>query len=136
MKKMSDLFSEYFDRYDNYRGKLFSQNDMQLISPKQFYYMEAIKKLKGPTAGELAEHFSVSRPAVTKIIDKLEDMGYVSRVVSKIDKRSFSVKLTKEGRELSKLNINASEFISSEIEGRLSIDEAKELRRLLDKGLR
>ena len=55
----------------------------------------------GPlTLGELAEHEGVAPPTVTKVVNKLEERGLVSRLVDPGDRRVCRVESTAEGREL------------------------------------
>lgn len=136
MRRLSLLLAECFDRYDRYRSKLFSKNDMPMLSARQFHYLDAIRKMRRPNLGDMAEHFMISRPAVTKNIDNLEKMGYVKRISDASDRRIVKVSLTREGRDVLKINFNASEFMASEFEGRLDESELDYLKRILDKGMK
>ena len=49
---------------------------------------------------DLARHTWMSKAAVTKIVDRLEERGVVSREPSATDRRVINVSLTKEGAEL------------------------------------
>ena len=65
--------------------------------------MQAIEKEGSPSTSALARHIVVSQATVTRIIDRLERAGLVSREKSSKDKRVVNVRLTDEGR--SKLEI-------------------------------
>jgi DNA-binding MarR family transcriptional regulator len=52
------------------------------------------------SSGALAELLGVTRGAISKILDKLEDKGLVARVTRAEDKRSQALSLTQEGLRL------------------------------------
>ncbi len=56
-------------------------------------------------ASRLAERAQVSRPSLTGVLDGLEAMGYLHRVVVAGDRRGVSLELTDAGREA----LNAAE---------------------------
>jgi MarR family 2-MHQ and catechol resistance regulon transcriptional repressor len=49
---------------------------------------------------DLGERLLVRPPSVTGLVSRMEHLGYVARVPSKKDLRSFEVRLTREGRHL------------------------------------
>ena len=55
----------------------------------------------GPkTAGELARAEMVSRPAITRIVKSLEELGLVKREIDKEDRRHVLVRSTGKGRRI------------------------------------
>lgn len=51
------------------------------------------------TISTLSEHLTISKPAVSQMINVLENKGYVERITTKEDRRVVYVKLTKAGQE-------------------------------------
>ncbi|RYG72657.1 MarR family transcriptional regulator [bacterium] len=49
--------------------------------------------------GELAEHVTLSRSGLTRLIDRIEAAGFVERNLSPCDRRVFVVRLTPKGRD-------------------------------------
>ena len=49
---------------------------------------------------ELAEMALISRSAATRLVDKIEEAGYVERYVCPTDRRGMVVSLTPEGRKV------------------------------------
>ncbi|URZ08251.1 MarR family winged helix-turn-helix transcriptional regulator [Clostridium felsineum] len=47
---------------------------------------------------EIREYLKISRSTLTGVIDRLEKRGFVKRVISEKDRRSFSLELTREGK--------------------------------------
>ncbi|MBY7101971.1 MarR family winged helix-turn-helix transcriptional regulator [Bacillus sp. 6YEL31] len=68
----------------------------------------------GATGIELAEYLGVSKQAVSKMVDSLENSGYVTRKTHPTDKRGKIIVLTKRGLSVMK----AKEEIVAEIEQR------------------
>src|ERR1700761_5974996 len=58
-----------------------------------------IKRAKGCISQkQLREILGVTRPTVSKMLDSLEELGYVRRVIHPLDRRCKDVLLTEEGR--------------------------------------
>uniref|UniRef100_UPI0020BF79F7 MarR family winged helix-turn-helix transcriptional regulator n=1 Tax=Lysinibacillus sp. D4A1_S13 TaxID=2941228 RepID=UPI0020BF79F7 len=68
----------------------------------------------GATGTELAEYLGVSKQAVSKMVDSLENSGYVTRKTHPTDKRGKIIVLTERGLAVWK----AKEEIVAEIEQR------------------
>ncbi|MGZ9583160.1 MarR family winged helix-turn-helix transcriptional regulator [Paenibacillus marinisediminis] len=68
----------------------------------------------GATGIELAEHLGITKQAVSKMVDYLEESGYVTRKSHPTDKRGKTIVLTERGW----LVMKAKEEITAEIEQR------------------
>lgn len=53
-----------------------------------------------PRMSELAEWLTLSRGGITKLVDRLEDAGYLERVSCAEDRRSFQAELTPAGEKM------------------------------------
>jgi DNA-binding MarR family transcriptional regulator len=53
-----------------------------------------------PRMSELAERLTLSRGGITKLVDRLEDAGYLKRVACTDDRRSLQVALTAAGERM------------------------------------
>ena len=73
-----------------------------LTSP-QLLVMQAIEKEGKPSTSTLARHICVSQATMTRIVDRLERAGLVSREKSTQDKRVIHVRLTEAGHSKLKL---------------------------------
>lgn len=49
------------------------------------------------TARGMAAYFGISKPAITRAIDKLDDLGLVRRAIDKKDRRSVNISITAKG---------------------------------------
>ncbi|MHB1909239.1 MAG: MarR family winged helix-turn-helix transcriptional regulator [Nitrososphaerales archaeon] len=88
----------------------------------------------GPTQmARLSLAALLTQPAITVIVDKLEDQGYVERARSKEDRRVINIKITQSGEALLKdaLKIH-KQFVEKMLEG-LSDSELEELALTMNK---
>ena len=53
-----------------------------------------------PRMSELAEALTLSRGGITKLVDRLEEAGYIARVACSEDRRSLQAELTPAGEEM------------------------------------
>ena len=68
------------------------------LTVPQLLVMQAIAKEGSPSTSTLARHIVVSHATVTRIIDRLERDGIVTREKSSKDKRVVNVSLTDTGK--------------------------------------
>jgi MarR family transcriptional regulator, organic hydroperoxide resistance regulator len=47
---------------------------------------------------ELSEELRISKSSMTGIVDHLEELGYLCRVINKCDRRSYALEITEEGK--------------------------------------
>jgi DNA-binding MarR family transcriptional regulator len=64
--------------------------------------LDVIQRHGGVTAGELAREAGLTTGAVTAVLDRLEDKGYVRRVRDTEDRRRVKVEVTPEFHEEAK----------------------------------
>src|SRR5688572_15600690 len=86
-----------------------------------------------PRMGELAEWLTLSKGGITKLVDRLEEAGYLKRVSSKNDRRSLQAELTRAGRRMLEEMLAVC---SPELErhlGSLTVEEGKALTSALEK---
>jgi DNA-binding MarR family transcriptional regulator len=71
------------------------------------------------TAGELAEELRVSRPAITRMLNGLEEGGLVKRNTSEVDGRSVVIRTTTVGRRaLNRGRANRVRRMANRLRGR------------------
>lgn len=80
--------------------KTFSAVDLPPLS--WFEVLWAVKRSPTgrPRMSELAEYLTLSRGGITKLVDRLEDAGYLTRVACSDDRRSLSAELTPAGERM------------------------------------
>ena len=109
--------------------KAFAAADLPPLS--WFELMWAVKQAPDgrPRMSELAEYLTLSRGGITKLVDRLQDAGYLERVSCSTDRRSLQAALTPAGermleemrvvyraeveRHLSTLSVKQAELLAS-----------------------
>jgi DNA-binding MarR family transcriptional regulator len=87
--------------------------------------------------GELAEHVTLSRSGLTRLVDRIEAAGLVERQLSPLDRRVFEVRLTPKGREARKKSWPIyARAIAEGFGSRYKDEEAQLLGELLERQIR
>jgi DNA-binding MarR family transcriptional regulator len=110
-----------------------SEPDMPDLTLKQFYYLDIINRMKLITSSELSEKLKVSKPAVTAIVTKLLDLGYLNKTQCNEDRRFFYISLSEKGNALIETNNKTAKEWAHHIESVLSEDERKKYSEMLEK---
>ncbi|MCU1375937.1 MAG: putative MarR-family transcriptional regulator [Actinomycetia bacterium] len=80
-------------------SRLLRQQDESGLSPTATAMLATIGRAGPLTLGELAASEQVAPPTITKVIDRLEDAGFVDRIPDAGDKRVCRVVLTPAGHQ-------------------------------------
>jgi DNA-binding MarR family transcriptional regulator len=83
--------------------------------------------------GRLADRLSCVKSNVTQLIDRLESDGLVARTPDPVDRRTKLATLTASGRRACEQAARIQQETERDLARRLSHDEARHLRALLDK---
>jgi DNA-binding MarR family transcriptional regulator len=70
------------------------------LSPGQFGVLVLIRENPGLSQSALAKGLGIERSTMVAVIDRLQAQGWVERVTSKTDRRSYALALTPSGREV------------------------------------
>jgi len=81
-------------------ARLLRQHGQEGISASQLSALVTIERLGAVTLGELASVEKVQPPTMTRIVDSLEDQGFVRRETDEQDRRICRVRATPQGRKL------------------------------------
>jgi DNA-binding MarR family transcriptional regulator len=108
------------------------------LSHPQFRTMMAVRygAESGVHMHRIAAWLGVTPRAVTAIVDALEGMGLVKRVLDPHDRRAFKVQMTPAGEERSIAAFRVNKKDQGEVLGALSEEEKKQLRHLCMKLIR
>ena len=103
------------------------------LTPRQLDYVEIIGKLDNPNLSEIAAAFQLSKPSVTAIVEKLTARGYIRKVQSDEDRRSFHVHLSSRGQSLVEMHAATHHRIADMFRDNLDRDDLDRLVSLLNK---
>src|SRR6266849_4398473 len=93
-RSFSSAFSEVL------RTHCIAEGTAYVITPPQWGILSFIAHEQGETIGVLAQHLGVDAPAVTNIVQRLEQSGLVERVRDREDQRVVKVSLSEEGHSI------------------------------------
>src|SRR6266852_333996 len=93
-RSFSSAFSEVLRTHCIEEGKAY------VITPPQWGILSFIAHEQEQTIGALAQRLGVDAPAVTNIVQRLEQSGLVERVRDREDQRVVKVSLSEEGQEI------------------------------------
>ena len=104
------------------------------VPPSQVLAICSIDEAGGCTLTELKKMMHVSAPTITGIVDRLERDGYITRHISKEDRRVKIVKLTQKGQNLiKKFRANVKkrwEYILSKMPEQMGATQVQIMRRI------
>lgn len=103
----------------------------QLMHPGQAVCIAVLAHRGEMAQSELAEALVLSRPSVTRLLQRMERGGLVHRRTDESDQRQTLVELTPTGRELQHRMYEASADFATGTLARLSADDRADLARIL-----
>lgn len=86
------------------------------FSPQHYMVLKLLEESKQLYVTEFVDMLSITKPQMTSLIDKLNEMGYVTRTNDVDDRRKIFISATKEGGEITR-KINA--VVDNQIDSRL-----------------
>jgi DNA-binding MarR family transcriptional regulator len=123
-------------KMEEYERRIIEKSELAKLSPRQLYYLDEIYHLVNPSLKELAEKIDVSKPSVTAVVDRFVQLGYVQRIQSDEDKRSFHIHLTNKGQELALLHDRIHYHFADKVTKILTKEDSNQLKKLLNKIIR
>lgn len=102
--------NEQFDEKSFHRIKSLSKIEISVLS--------LLSENPQMIMRDISEQLQVSKSTMTGIVDKLEGLGFLQRVINKSDRRSYALEVTKEGKLAQK------EHLKWEMEAYLQFIEA------------
>lgn len=92
-------FTRIFMRYDALQKRPIEVESGTSLPAAQIHTIEAIGKGHGQTVTTLATHFAISKSAVSQIVAKLVQQGYLLRTKAKGNDKEVLLRLTPKGRK-------------------------------------
>lgn len=125
-----------FDSIDKFKKVDLFSKVLTNLTHSEFMLMNLIKcnsGSEGIKSSNIASIMMISNPAVSQMINGLEDKGYVERVTTKNDRRVVYVRLTELGRELLEKEKNVLVAFFSKILDRMGKEDSYRLMELVNK---
>ncbi|MCW2288434.1 MarR family winged helix-turn-helix transcriptional regulator [Leucobacter luti] len=83
------------------------------------------------TPGAIAAHLRITTPSTTKLLDRLERGGHITRSIHPSDRRAFAITITPETREAAFRTVGAQQAKRFHAAARLTSDERAVVTRFL-----
>lgn len=97
-------------------ARLLRQQDQSGMSPALNTAMVSVWKHGPLTLGHLAQHEQVTPPTVSKLVDKLEQRGFIERTSDPADRRVTRVAITPAGIEqVEEIRSRRTEWLSARL---------------------
>jgi DNA-binding MarR family transcriptional regulator len=103
------------------------------LTINQLQYIDAIHALGTPAITEIANELNITKASVTAGVNKLIDMGYLTKTQSEEDKRVFHVSLTEAGQKLTRAKAQALKEYGAFITDALSEEETHQFEAIITK---
>src|SRR5476649_486646 len=113
------LLDKYLESYD--------------VTAAQFKVLIIIAQYEVDTPAELCRHLSLDSGSMTRMLDRLEQKGFLARQRSEADRRQVQLMLTEEGQKLADRLPHIGADAMNELAGAISPDELKTLELILKK---
>lgn len=128
-KKYVDSFSKVWHKvlkfsYGNQVSEKFKE--LKQLSHIEISIISLIYNNPDIIIREICDEIDVPKSSMTSMIDRLEKKNYLTRVISKRDRRSFGLKLTKEGMKIQTQHEKYEEEIFNYVINSLDTEEEKE----------
>ncbi|CAN5510055.1 hypothetical protein BH10ACT11_BH10ACT11_13030 [soil metagenome] len=101
-----DAWSAFLASYRRARGRVAAQPDGELTL-SQHQVLMALDENEEMRVGELAVAAGIAAPTATRMLDRLEQDGFIERHPSANDRRAVAVSLTASGQEMLALKRDA-----------------------------
>ena len=113
-----------------------SEDEFSKLTIKQYFYLDLISRMKNPTFTELADALQITKPSVSAIVNKLVDKGYILKVQSEDDQRSYHLHLSDKGKTLIEAENKIYRAFSLHIRTTLNADEQHQFVHIMKKILK
>ncbi|WP_229683139.1 MarR family winged helix-turn-helix transcriptional regulator [Virgibacillus oceani] len=103
------------------------------LAPEQNLIMMMLWNQDGISPNEIVLRLNKDKANIARMITSLEKKGFIKKVSDPIDKRTFKVHLTDEGKQLANLVLPAQQKIRETLTKGMSREEINELQKLITK---
>ncbi len=115
MQKGWELFTRIFMKYDILEKSPVDLGSGEKFRGTQIHMIEAIGKGYGNTVTALSGYFMVTKGAVSQIVSRLHQMGYISKTKRKGNDKEIVLTLTDKGRRAFQMHEKYNEATASEL---------------------
>jgi MarR family transcriptional regulator, organic hydroperoxide resistance regulator len=107
--------------------------DLKQYTLRQLYYIELINKHEGISVSEISKKLEIKKSTVSIAINQLIDLGIITKIQSKDDKRFYFLQLTPKGKEIMKMHMQVHKNTIKKILKILNQEEVEEFIQIVNK---
>jgi DNA-binding MarR family transcriptional regulator len=122
-----DKFMHLFYRRMNSLGEEMDINETQGATPIEISILGMVVKNPDVILKDIVDKLQVPGSTLTNAVDRLEKRSFLTRIISKRDRRSYGLSLTDEGRKVYLEHQKTEKLLWTSILGTLDNDEEIEL---------
>ena len=134
--QLGELLQEFVNRVSHLQGRTLSVLTNESVTLQQVLLLRRLKQLTESTPSEMAERMRMSLPAVSQMIDRLFQIGLLTRTEAPDDRRRKRIAVTAAGTALLERvhQARVEEYVAgtSALSPQLRADLVKLLRRALE----
>jgi len=101
------------------------------LTPEQWSVLYTIQRSDRLIQKEIAELTHKDKPTTTRILDQLEEKGFITKKVGELDRRAFVVHATDRGREVITETASIEQSLSEEVRSIMTDEEYRLLINIL-----
>lgn len=131
---LEEYFSQVYIKFKlHFYKKIFSRFNSReaSLSALETFSVEAIHALGSPTVNEFAQYTRISQQNAAYKVQRLIAKGYIVKVRSKRDKRSYHLQVTDKFKKYYGLNYEYITTVMNRIRRRFTIEEIAMFERML-----
>lgn len=106
------------------------------VTAQQRFLLKVLALRPGSSPGELAKVLHVTPATVTRVVQRLEDAGYLGREVDPSDSRKLRLHLTPKGRKVDEVGDGPGHHPVTDVISKLPAARVEETRQLLEAVIR
>ena len=133
MHNLLSLISKIHEKGNRLVTEELEKNGLIGLMPSHGDILFCLYQKNKMTMKEIADKIHRTKPTVTVLVDKLENLGYLKRENSKEDCRYKYIVLTPKGQDFEPLFKQISKILNDNLYKNLSNQEGKKLESLLKK---
>ena len=133
-EKLLEQIIEYFGyEFTRVNEEMTHLEDFSGLTFAQIGYLETINRLGHPSVTDLASMLKISKPSVTVAVQKLCAGGYLKKVNSCSDKRTWHIHLNSRGKRFLDAHKKCHAAVAKAVAGAFKETERKQLTEMLEK---
>ena len=133
MKELLSLVSKIHEKGNRFIIEELKNNGAEGLVPSHGDILVCLYKNGKMTMKDIANSIHRTKPTVTVLVDKLENLGYIKREASDEDNRFTNIVLTQKGEDFKVIFEKISKDLNKILYQNLSLEESELIEKLLRK---